>query len=106
MDVPAFDNLLAEIAGKGKRWLTFGATFGPAFRIKNFLRDTLHTFEIRKGFKLPFGKITMSANLINLLNSHDTYSYIYTYGQDGAPIRKSESLIPFFPQFGLAYEFW
>lgn len=59
----------------------------------------------RKGFTLPFGKISISANLINLLNTHHTFSYIYTYDQNGKPIRQAESLSPFFPQVGLAYEF-
>jgi len=59
----------------------------------------------RKGFNLPFGKITLSVNLINVLNTQHTFTYIYTYDQNGEPIRQSESLIPFFPQVGLAYEF-
>jgi hypothetical protein len=59
----------------------------------------------RKGFTLPFGKITLSANLINVLNTHQTFSYIYTYDQNGQPIRQSETLSPFFPQVGFAYEF-
>jgi outer membrane receptor protein involved in Fe transport len=59
----------------------------------------------RKGFILPFGMMTLSVNLINVLNTHHTFTYIYTYDQNGEPIRQSESLIPFFPQVGLAYEF-
>lgn len=59
----------------------------------------------RKGFNLPFGAVTMSVNLINVLNTHHTFSYINTYDQNGEPIRQSESLIPFFPQVGLAYQF-
>lgn len=50
MDVQAFDNIFSKVFGVAKRGLTFGATFGPAFRIKNFMRDTLHTFQISKGF--------------------------------------------------------
>lgn len=50
MDVPGFDNFVMKAMQIGKRGLTFGATFGPAFRVKNFLRDTLHTFQISKGF--------------------------------------------------------
>jgi hypothetical protein len=59
----------------------------------------------RKGFTMPVGKITMSVNLLNLLNTRHTFSYIYTYNQNGQPIQQSESLMPFFPQVGLAYEF-
>jgi hypothetical protein len=59
----------------------------------------------RKGFMQPFGKITMSVRLINLLNTSPTFSYIYTYDQNGNPIRQSESLIPFFPQVGFEYQF-
>lgn len=50
MDVQSFDNIWSKIGGVAKMGLTYGATFGPAFRIKNFLRDTLHTFQISKGF--------------------------------------------------------
>lgn len=59
----------------------------------------------RKGFTLPIGTMTLSVNLINVLNVRHTFTYIYTYDQNGEPIRQSESLIPFFPQVGLAYEF-
>lgn len=34
---------------KPKRWLTYGATFGPAFRVANMIRDTLHTWMITPG---------------------------------------------------------
>ncbi|MBN2423671.1 MAG: carboxypeptidase-like regulatory domain-containing protein [Calditrichaceae bacterium] len=59
----------------------------------------------RKKFTLDFGNIIITANLYNLLNTRHTFSYIYTYDQDGKPMRKSEKLISFFPQIGLAYEF-
>ncbi|MEJ2544162.1 MAG: carboxypeptidase-like regulatory domain-containing protein [Calditrichaceae bacterium] len=59
----------------------------------------------RKKFVLNFGNIIVTANLYNLLNTRHTFSYIYTYDQDGKPTRKSEKLIPFFPQVSLAYEF-
>jgi len=58
-----------------------------------------------KGFTLPVGTMTLSVNLINVLNTRYTFTYIYTYDQNGEPIRQSESLISFFPQVGLAYEF-
>jgi hypothetical protein len=38
-----------------KRILTYGATFGPAFRVANMLRDTLHTWMITPGVSFtPF----------------------------------------------------
>ena len=48
-----FDNFLLKMMGSAKRWLTYGATFGPGFRIANLLRDTMHTAMINKSFK-PF----------------------------------------------------
>jgi hypothetical protein len=47
------DNLFVNLMRTTKRWLTFGATFGPAFRVANMLRDTLHTSMLEKSFK-PF----------------------------------------------------
>ena len=59
----------------------------------------------KKGFYLPFGKMSLAVNFINVLNTRHTFTYIYTYDQNGEPIRQSESLVPFFPQVELAYEF-
>lgn len=36
-----------------KKWLTMGVTMNPAFRVKNFLRDTIHTTFMDKSF-MPF----------------------------------------------------
>jgi hypothetical protein len=47
------DNLFVNLMRTTKRWLTYGATFGPAFRVANMLRDTLHTTMLEKSFK-PF----------------------------------------------------
>lgn len=48
-----FDNFVMKLMNKTKRALTYGATFGPAFRVANLLRDTMHTALIQKTFK-PF----------------------------------------------------
>lgn len=53
MNKKALDNTLMNMFRTGKRWLTFGATVGPAFRMANALRDTMHTALINKSFK-PF----------------------------------------------------
>uniref|UniRef100_A0A6M3XA37 Putative methyltransferase n=1 Tax=viral metagenome TaxID=1070528 RepID=A0A6M3XA37_9ZZZZ len=45
--------LLGKILGTPKRVLTFAATFGPAFRVANMVRDTVHTSIISKSF-IPF----------------------------------------------------
>jgi len=47
------DNMLVNALRYPKRWLTMGATFGPAFKAANFLRDTLHTGMISNDF-IPF----------------------------------------------------
>lgn len=49
----AFDSTMLRILGKAKRALTMGATVGPAFRIANLLRDTVHTAVVSKSFA-PF----------------------------------------------------
>ena len=49
----AFDSMMLKFLGKAKRALTLGATIGPAFRIANLLRDTLHTAVVSKSFA-PF----------------------------------------------------
>jgi hypothetical protein len=48
-----FNNAMMELFRTSKRWLTYGATFGPGFRIANMVRDTLHTALISKSFT-PF----------------------------------------------------
>jgi hypothetical protein len=53
INTPHFDNIMVRMMGKTKRWLTYGATFGPAFRVANMLRDTLHTSLMEESFK-PF----------------------------------------------------
>lgn len=53
MDVRHLDGMLRYILVEPKHLLTYGATFGPAFRVANLLRDTLHTAAISKSF-IPF----------------------------------------------------
>jgi regulator of replication initiation timing len=50
---PSFDNFMVKIMRQSKRWLTYGATFGPGFRIANLLRDTMHTALMEQSF-IPF----------------------------------------------------
>jgi len=53
IDTQAFSNIVMRMMGSAKRALSYGATFGPAFRIRNMLRDTVHTAVVSKSFK-PF----------------------------------------------------
>ena len=48
-----FNNFIMKMMGKAKRTLSYAATFGPAFRIRNMMRDTIHTSIINKDF-MPF----------------------------------------------------
>ena len=36
--------LTLKVLNTAKKWLTFGVTVSPAFRIRNFMRDTMHTW--------------------------------------------------------------
>jgi ferritin len=53
MNPHQFDNAVMTFFRTSKKWLTYGATFGPGFRIANAIRDTLHTSLISKSF-IPF----------------------------------------------------
>ncbi|RLI35956.1 hypothetical protein DRO66_06550, partial [Candidatus Bathyarchaeota archaeon] len=53
MNPHQFDNAVMTFFRTSKKWLTYGATFGPGFRIANAIRDTLHTSLISKSF-VPF----------------------------------------------------
>ncbi|MHC4421431.1 MAG: DUF7178 family protein [Planctomycetota bacterium] len=55
MNAQNFGKLFNAFFGGPKRLLTYGATFGPAFRIANAVRDTLHTWMITPGMDFtPF----------------------------------------------------
>lgn len=45
-----FNNVVMKFAGMAKRALTYSATFGPAFKVANTIRDSLHTALINKSF--------------------------------------------------------
>jgi len=49
----AFDSKIFQVMTGAKRLLTAGATFTPAFRIANMIRDTVHSFVVAKSF-MPF----------------------------------------------------
>jgi len=53
VNTKVFDSSLMKLMSGAKRLLTAGATFTPAFRIANALRDTIHTAVVSKNF-LPF----------------------------------------------------
>lgn len=53
MNAKGFDSKIIKAMSWAKRLLTTGATFAPAFRVANFLRDTLHTAIVSKNF-MPF----------------------------------------------------
>jgi len=55
MNAKHFGKAFNLFFGGPKRLLTYGATFGPAFRIANAVRDTLHTWMITPGMSFtPF----------------------------------------------------
>jgi hypothetical protein len=53
MNPHQFNNAVMSFFRTTKRWLTYGATFGPGFKIANTIRDTMHTSLISKSF-VPF----------------------------------------------------
>lgn len=53
IDPNQFNHWFWRFASGSKALLTKGATFGPAFRIANMVRDTMHTFMISDSF-VPF----------------------------------------------------
>jgi len=53
IDTTAFNNVFMKMMSGSKRWLSYGVTFGPAFRLRNMLRDTMHVAVVSKSFR-PF----------------------------------------------------
>ncbi|RLB93294.1 MAG: hypothetical protein DRH26_04205, partial [Deltaproteobacteria bacterium] len=53
IDATAFNNVLMKMMGGAKRLLSYSATFGPAFMIRNMIRDTVHTSVVSGSFR-PF----------------------------------------------------
>lgn len=52
-DMTQSDTSLHKVLTLPKRWLTYSVTFAPAFRVANFLRDTVHSSFMDKSF-VPF----------------------------------------------------
>ena len=77
LSVESFDNALMKLMGKAKRALTYGATFGPGFRIANLLRDTLHTTMIAKSFN-PF--IDSARGLVKAWKEDENYIKLMASG--------------------------
>jgi len=50
IDNKQMNNFLMKWMGKAKRGLSYGATFGPLFRVRNAIRDTVHTAIVSKDF--------------------------------------------------------
>lgn len=53
MNALQMSGFMGKMFGTPKRVLTYAATFGPAFRVANMVRDTIHTSIISKSF-VPF----------------------------------------------------
>jgi hypothetical protein len=92
---PAMDNFLMKLMGTTKRALTYGATFGPGFRIANMLRDTLHTSLVAKSFKpfLDTGKGIVKAwredqEYISFMASGAGFGSSYVRGDDPRALGK------------------
>jgi len=89
------DNFVIQLMGKAKRALTFGATFGPGFRVANLLRDTMHTAMINKSFKpfydsaIGFKKSWMEdAEYISLMASGAGFGSSYVRADDPKTMNK------------------
>lgn len=89
------DNFVVQLAGKAKRALTFGATFGPGFRVANLLRDTMHTAMINKSFKpfydsaIGFKKSWMEdAEYVSLMASGAGFGSSYVRADDPKTLNK------------------
>ena len=65
-----FGGPVMKALGFAKRTLTYGATFGPAFRVANAFRDTLHTAVISESF-MPF--IDTYKGMIQVMKKSDDY---------------------------------
>jgi len=89
------DNMLVNALRYPKRWLTMGATFGPAFKMANFLRDTLHTGMISNDF-IPFldslrgvGKILFNdKEYVEYLASGHAFAGSYVRADDPKAVSK------------------
>jgi len=91
------DNHIVRAMAGAKRVLTAGATFGPAFRVANMIRDTLHTFQITDGMTfVPFidtAKGFVSAwredqDFVEFMASGHAFGGSYTHAEDPKALQK------------------
>jgi len=88
-NIQKFDGILMKMFGTSKRMLTYGATFGPAFRVANFMRDTLQTAMVNKSF-IPvwdsmqglYKAYTESPEAIAMMSAGGGFSLGYVRGDD------------------------
>lgn len=88
-NIQRFDNILMRMFGRAKRMLTYGATFGPAFRVANFMRDTLQTAMVNKSFVPVWNSLqgvykayTENADYIAMMSGGGGFSLGYVRGDD------------------------
>ena len=88
-NIAKFDGILAKMFGTSKRILTYGATFGPAFRVANFMRDTLQSAIINKSFvpvydslKGAYKAYTQHSDAIAMMSAGGGFSLGYVRGDD------------------------
>lgn len=99
VNIQKFDGILMKMFGRSKRWLTYGATFGPAFRVANMMRDTLQTAMVNKSFlpvwdslKGAYKAYTEHPDYVAMMSGGGGFSLGYVRGDDpramGRHIRK------------------
>jgi len=109
------DGMLAQLFGNARRVLTWGVTMGPAFRIANFLRDTLSTAVISKeftpfidSFRGMYKIITKHPDFISYAGSGGAFTQGYIRGQDPKAQAKYINDLSKKPGIGLTkiYDAW
>lgn len=89
------DNAIGRLFSASKRVLTRGATFGPAFRMSNMIRDSLHTAIVARNF-MPmidtmrgFAKAwRQDADYVRLMASGAGFGSDYMKADDPAALAK------------------
>jgi len=89
------NKLMSVMFGGPKKILTYGATFGPAFRVANMIRDTVHTSIISKSFipfwdtAIGFGKaLREDQDWINFQSSNAGQGASYIHSEDPQAMAK------------------
>jgi len=90
IDIMQANSLLMKVLGKSKRLLTIGATITPIFRIRNMLRDTIHTSVVSGSF-VPFldtakgfvKAMREDSDLVELMSSGFGFGASYVNAQGG-----------------------